>query len=577
MLEKFRTRLAAAEALPHLLVIALFSGVIAGFVIILFRLLIENLQASFLPAGQPENYEGLAPIWRLLLPTIGGLLVGLFFQFANSNYRGVGIVHVMERLGYHQGYLPLPNAIYQFFGAAICIIFGHSVGREGPTVHLGAASGSLLGQGLSLPNNSIRILVACGTSAAIAASFNTPLAGVIFAMEVVMIEYTVVSFMPVILSAVIGAVMTRWVFGPDPAFHGIPLSSVQNPQIELFYLPIVGLLIGLLATMFISSLQFFAKSVTIYPIWQRMTIAGLMTGIVALFVPQVMGIGYDTVNAIFLEEVNFLLLLIIVLAKLFVTTLGLGLGLPGGLIGPTLIIGAAAGGMMGLLAQMFLPVETSSSALYAMLGMGAMMSATLQAPLAGLMALLELTANPNIILPGMLVIVIANLISSQKPLAKSSVFLVLLRARGLDYRTDPVEQSLRRVGVVGVMEENFVILPRHVPFKDAEEVLNKHPLWIVIAEQKDYRYILPATDLAHYLHASEIESHKQVDLIAMPAQRQELTAIHYQATLQEALEILNQKQADALYIYRPDNLRRNNEKDIYGILTKKTIEMYYRH
>ncbi|MDH3513362.1 MAG: chloride channel protein, partial [Gammaproteobacteria bacterium] len=189
--DSLRVRLARAEALPQLATLGVICGLLTGIVIIAFRMLIEVSQSLFLPGANPENYEGLTMAWRFLLPLAGGLVLGLVFQFLPAESRHVGVVHVMERLSYHQGRLPLRNAIVQFLGGAVSIIAGHSVGREGPAIHLGAASGSVAGRHLGLPNNSLRVLAGCGVAAAIAAAFNTPLAGVVFAMEVVIMEYTV--------------------------------------------------------------------------------------------------------------------------------------------------------------------------------------------------------------------------------------------------------------------------------------------------------------------------------------------------------------------------------------------------
>ena len=199
-LDRLRLRLASVDALLLLAVLGLLVGLLAGGVTLAFRLLVEDIQSAFL--SHPEDYEALGWQARLLIPLAGGILVGTVLHFLSHEQRAVGIVHVMERLNYHEGHLPLRNIFVQFFGAAVSIISGHSVGREGPSVHLGAGSGSVLGQALRLPNNSIRTLVACGAAAAIAASFNTPLAGVIFAMEVILLEYTISGFVPVILAAV---------------------------------------------------------------------------------------------------------------------------------------------------------------------------------------------------------------------------------------------------------------------------------------------------------------------------------------------------------------------------------------
>ncbi|HCW88494.1 MAG TPA: chloride channel protein, partial [Marinobacter sp.] len=174
------------DALPQLAVLGLLSGLVTGAVILLFRLAIEWPLEQFLPGRESEAFEQLDWITRGLLPLSGALALGLLLQRLALQDRKVGVVHVMERLNYHQGYLTVRSALVQFFSGVITVITGQSAGREGPAVHLGAAFSSLMGQWMRLPNNSIRTLVACGCAAAISASFNTPISGVIFAMEVVM-------------------------------------------------------------------------------------------------------------------------------------------------------------------------------------------------------------------------------------------------------------------------------------------------------------------------------------------------------------------------------------------------------
>ena len=181
-MELLQFRLARPDALMQLAVLGLLTGFIAGGVIVLFRLLVEETQDYLLPGNGPENYEALSADIRFLFPVISGLLLALLFYKGAKGLRVLGVARVMERMAYHQGYMTVRGFFIQFLGAAIAIIGGHSVGREGPHIYLGAASGSLFGQSLNLPNNSIRTLVASGVAAAIAASFNTPLAGVIFAL-----------------------------------------------------------------------------------------------------------------------------------------------------------------------------------------------------------------------------------------------------------------------------------------------------------------------------------------------------------------------------------------------------------
>ncbi len=563
--ERLNNRFANMDSLGYLSLLGTLTGLLAGLVIVTFRLLYEGVQASFLPDGDVENYEALAWWIRLSLPILGGLLIGLLFQAVAKTSRPVGIVHVMERLAYHQGQLPFINGLMQFCGAAISIISGHSVGREGPAIHLGATSGSQLGSFLHLPNNSTRTLVACGVAAAIGASFNTPLAGVIFSMEVVLMEYTLIGFIPVILAAVAATALSRVFFGAEPAFMLPPLQL--GSLYDLPYVILSGIVIGCLAALFIRLLLFFSRRATKRPLWQRTTLAGLIVGLCAVAMPAVMGIGYDTVNATMAGELGIALLVAIVVFKLLATSAGLGLGIPGGLIGPTLVIGAAAGGAIGAAVALLSPDSTSSPALYAMLGMGAMMGATLQAPLAALTALLELTANPNIILPGMLAIVTANLVNSQF-FGNESVFIQLMRARGLDYHHNPVAQSLRRLSVAKAMDREIVQSDIILTPFEADTLLRQHPHWIVISEAK---LLLPPADLAQHL-ASTLDA--TIDLRAIPALRRQAITIDLRATLQEALDRLTESPADALMVC---DRRASDEQQVLGVITREDIEEHYRY
>ncbi|MGB5441243.1 MAG: chloride channel protein [Gammaproteobacteria bacterium] len=569
-LDNLGLRLSSLHALPQLAMLAIPVGLLSAAVIIAFRMLVESMQALLLPGGGVENYEALAPLLRFLLPAGGGLLIGLGLQYLRDETRQTGIVHVMERLAYHQGKLPLRNAITQFLAAAISIISGHSVGREGPSVHLGATSGSQLGQWLRLPHNSNRTLAACGIAAAIAASFNTPLAGVIFAMEVVMMEYSLASFAPVILSAVIATTLTQAVFGSGTVFT-IPPTQLGS-LLELPYVTLMGIALGSLAALFIHLLQHSTRRSAGWPIWIRCSLGGSLVGCIALLVPEVMGIGYDTVNQALLGQLGLSVLLGITVAKLLATALGLGLGLPGGLIGPTLVIGAVAGGAMGIMADIWLPGDIASPAFYAMIGMGTMMGATLQAPLAALTAMLELTANPHIILPGMLALIAGGLVSSEV-FGKASVYLVLLRARGLDYNDTPLTQTLRRIGVASVMDRQLETLPETCSREQVRTALESEPRWIVILQDTTPHSLMPAADLARHLQEPGPAEESLINLLDIPATRLEFSDIDFQSTLQEALEKINSTGKEALYVTRnaAPGIRR-----IHGVLTREMIDQSYR-
>ncbi len=562
-----RTRilLAGKRALFALSLLGLLTGIAVGLVIILFRLSTELAQVSFLPAADPENYEGLSWQGRLLLASSGGLILGLIFYFVSKMPLRVGVIHVLERLSYNEGNMPFKNFCLQFIGGTIAIVSGQSVGREGPSIHLGAASASLMGMKLQLPNNSIRTLVGCGAAAAIAASFNTPLAGVIFAMEVILMEYTITGFTPVILSAVSATLISQLVFGDSPVF------AVQAVTLESFLeLPIIilmGVLIGAIAAVFI----YLTRAITLLgkkvDIWLRMFLAGLGVGLIAVISPEVMGIGYDTVNAAILGDIAIISLLIILFAKIIATSLCIGFSIPAGLIGPAIFIGALTGGIVGKLVEMY-DSSFSDAGLYAMLGMGAMMSATLQAPLAALIALLELTGNQNIIFPGMLAIVSANL-AARELFKCDSIYMSQFRGLGLDYRNDPIAQSLRRIGVESVVNKSYVITESVIERSVALNHLKESPDWLLIRKEEGNQ-LMPATDLARHLEETEDE---ELDLLEIPAKRRQLVQVAIESTLQHAQQLLNESDAEALYVTRKLGVSADR---IFGVITQEDIEKHYR-
>ncbi len=539
----------------------------------LFRFSVEGTQAGFLPEGLPENYEALPPLLRFSLPIVGGLMIGLIFRWGSGGIRVLGVARVMERLAYHEGYHTVRGFLLQFVGAAVAIISGHSVGREGPHIFLGAASSSLLGQRLSLPNNSIRTMVGCGVAAGIAASFNTPLAGVVFALEVVMLEYTLASFTPVILAAVSANAVSIAVLGSEPAFVVPTLELASLAEMPLLLL--LGLVVGAMAASFIYLLQLFATTTKKIDFLWRTTLAGVVVGICGLLVPEVMGVGYDTVNSALLGDLGLGLLLGMVLLKLLASSATLGMGVPGGLIGPTLFMGAVVGSLVGILAAWLFPGVESGVGLYALLGMGAMMGATLQAPLAALTAIMELTHNAEVIMPGMLVITVAGLTASEL-FRQESIFITILKANGMDYNANPVMQTLRRIGVGSVMSKSFQRLEQIVSREQAQEVLAEKPEWLLIESEGRVVVLMAAVDLVRHIRDRNEEEGgvEQIDLLQIPARREQVVAVNLQATLQEALELIEGGEAEALYVER---MTAPGIHHIYGVLTKDQIESAYRY
>ncbi|PUA28911.1 MAG: voltage-gated chloride channel [Cellvibrio sp. 79] len=565
--ESLRDKLATGDSLPHLTLLGLLTGIIAGAIIVLFRWAVEIPLGYFLP-GHFENFEAASRYSHFFLPLAGAAALGLILQYVDKRHHAASIGHVLDRLQNHQGRMPTGNFATQFFGGAACLLSGQSVGREGPAVHLGAGTGSLLGQWLKLPANSLRPLVGCGVAAAIAACFNTPMAGVIFAMEVVLMEYTIVGFIPVTLAAVAGATMTRLAFGPEIAF--IDAGAVMGDLRELPLMAATGLIIALFSAIYIR-LHCGANRWALHrPIALRLLLAGLFTGICALWLPQIMGVGYDTIEGAMTGEFGLWLLLAIALAKLLATSVSLGVGMPGGVVGPLLFIGACIGGAVGNIAHIVMPESASAIGFYVILGMGAMMGATLNAPLTAMMTILELTFNPNIIFPGMLVVVVACL-GTRWIFKCDGLFQHALRVQGKFRSTEMLEQLLSRTGVRGLMDRKLIETSPHITHTAAEHLLSQHPHWILL---RDSQQLLQPADLAAYLQQQAEADDSQINEINLheiPARRYDLARIAADANLYEALMLMNRQQIDALWV---ESLTDDHQP--LGIISREKIDNYYR-
>jgi len=562
--ERLRLRLASQRGALVLATLGLACGVLAGAVTIAFRATIEIGQRVMAPNG----FASLTNEVRLVLPVLGAVLaISVLIWLGRGRRLRTGVIHVLERLSYNEGQLPIVNAVLQFVCGALVLIFGLALGREGPSVHLGAASGSQLGQWVRVPHNSLRTLVGCGVAAAIAASFNTPLAGVAFALEVVLMEFTVGNLTPVILAAVSGATVGRLFYGSSTAFFVPPL--YLESLWELPYVVAMGVAIGAMAAAFIVLVRELTRASSHRPWWLRMLAASVLIGGCGVVVPEVMGVGYDAVNFALVGRYTLGTLAAIAAVKLVATGIGIAAGLPGGLIGPSLVMGAAAGGVLGIIGSSLVPGHTSEIGIYVMLGMGAMMGATLQAPLAALLALLELTGDLNIILPGMLAIVSASL-AAKELFSCESVFSTQMRELGLDHSNDPVAQKLRNIGVTAVMSRAFRTTAPRLSALQAVALLEGTPQWIVV-DAAEGKVLLPAADLARHLASDSVA---EVDLLDIPSHRRKLARIHPEATLQVGLDLLERANAAALYV---ESSAGAYEAGIVGVLTREQIEASYRY
>lgn len=554
-----------------LAVLAVLAGLASALVITLFRLAIELPITQVFGLENAEHMEQLGQWTRILMLLGGGLLLILIFRRLQPAQRSVGVTHVLQRMELHQGYMPLFNIVLQWVAAVIGIVSGHSSGREGPAIHLGAGTASQIGQAAGVAHHRLRILAAAGVASAISASFNTPMAGVIFAMEVVLLEYSIRGFIPIILASVIGAIVSRAVFGTATAFD-VPALDMHS-LLEVPFILLLGLLAGVVAASFILLLKQLQRlnPLSLWIKWGGLT---LVTAAVSLYLPEVLGIGYDTVNQALAGHIVFGALAGLLLAKLVLGAWAAAVGFPVGLIGPTLFMGAALGGLFGTMLSAIFPSLPLSIGFYVMLGMGALMGATLRAPLAALVALLELTANPNIIMPGMLVIVVASLVVSEG-FRLPSVFEAQLGG-GHNYQLPgPVQQMLRNTWVAEVMTQSVVVSNRYISAEAAGFLLQREPEWLLLEDEK---VILPPAAIAEALVQRNADNAdagtipEDLDLIGIPADRLQIERISLKANLQDALDLMQQHHIQWLAVYRDDQFRR-----CVGLVSQTQIEHFYRY
>jgi hypothetical protein len=421
-----------------------------------------------------------------------------------------------------------------------------------------------LGSLLKLPYNSIRILCACGIAAGIAATFNTPIAAVIFVMEVIMREYKVHIFVPVMLASIVGSLITRSVFGTSHNFQFFHTIALE--QHHYFSLVLLAIFLGVLAAGFNKYLVLIIKHSVKYHIVPRLMLAALITGALGYLVPSAMGTGTSAIDVSLTNNLHIGLLFSLLAAKLIMTMFALGLGIPGGIVGPTLSIGAIAGACAGALVMQLLPGEHLSSD-FILMGMAGFMAASLNAPLAALLAVVELSSQLELVVPAMIVITIASIVSRQ--LCKNkSIFTMQLDAQNLLYRKPPIEESLQNIGVLAVMKDDLLILEQASTRSIAGELMNSHDSQLIINkksvtnERGGYFWAQFDADIADDEN-EDIEHNLAKKLIL-----HKLIPLSHQATLAEAYLALVEQRCGAVYIYQ------KNIDECIGLVTFEQLRIY---
>ncbi|MBF0623671.1 MAG: chloride channel protein [Magnetococcales bacterium] len=450
--------------------IAVITGVMVGYGAILFRRLIEFFQYHFLGSGGENVVEIVAglPWWQILLaPALGGLLLGPLVHFVFPTSRGDGVPEVMAAVALRGGKLSLRDGLGKVLSCAISIGCGSSVGREGPVVHLGATMASWFGSKWNMSTQHMRTMVGCGAAAGIAASFNAPIAGVMFALEVILGDYGLATFSPIVLSSVIATVVARLHLGDFPAFivpHYTLVSAWEIPA----YVGL-GLVCGLTGILFMKTLF---KSEDIWaripmPRYLKPTLGGFLLGLIALAAPQVMGVGYDTMNMALLEQMGGVLMLLLIFAKIIATSITLGSGFSGGVFTPALFLGAMVGGAYGTWAHSLFPAISAGPGAYTLVGMAAMSASVLGAPIASILILFELTGDYRIMLALMVASIVATLLINQ--VYGNSVFTRALQRKNINLDSRREAALMRDIRVSSIMRKDFDLIPDTLTIRKLKE------------------------------------------------------------------------------------------------------------
>ena len=550
---QLKKRLALPQTSWQLCLLAAIGGFASALLVVLFIFAIEGIQLFFL--REKDDYNSLAALSRFQLPIIGAVVILFFAWLTGYKYIRSGIPYVLHRLKIANGVMPLRNTINQFIGSTIALAAGFSVGREGPAVHLGAACSSYIGNKLNLPYNAIRSLSACGIAAGIAACFNTPIAAVLFVMEVILREYKVHIFIPVMIAAIVGSMTTSSIFGVNHEFGYF--SAITLTRDHYLILALLGIALGVIAFAFNRYLILVIKHSARFHIVPRILTAAFITGALGYAVPYAMGTDLSAINFSLQDNVELQLLLGLLLAKMIMTIMALGLGIPGGIIGPILGIGAIAGTCGSMMAMHFMTVDITASD-FALMGMAGFMAATLNAPLAALLCVVELSNQIEIIIPAMIVITSACIASGQF-FGNRSIFIMQLEVQGLAYRRPPIEKSLQRIGVLGVVEENITLLQQTHDDDIAElisnQTIHQHVICQVTQADAPTKFIFYQASKAKIDDEYKIEKHTLIPL-------------NSQSTLAEAYLLLVKKRAGGVYIYH------ENPNVIMGIIPFDTIRSY---
>jgi CIC family chloride channel protein len=555
-------------------VLAVIVGLAGGFGAVGFRYLINFFQT--LAYGDENDFLELVVnlpwYYRVAIPAIGGLIVGPLVYFFAREAKGHGVPEVMEAVALKGGVIRKRVVVVKTLVSAISISTGGSVGREGPIVQIGSAIGSALGQFMKVSADRMRTLVGCGAAAGIAATFNAPIAGSMFALEVILGDFGLATFSPIVISSVVATAVSRAYLGDTPAFI-VPVYELISAWELPMYL-VLGLfcaVVGITFTKTLYRIEDLFDEIK-FPEYLKAVIGGLILGAGSLIFPQILGVGYGAIDMALMQQMAWWLLLVLVPVKILATAITIGSGGSGGIFAPSLFLGAMAGGFFGAMAHQLFPGITASPGAYSIVGMGAVVSATTHGPLAAILILFEMTGSYKIILSLMLSCIIATITSGQ--LMRDSIYTLKLARRGVDIKEGKEVNVLKSLFVKDVMNINVETMPEDLPLAQMTEKISKSKFnsFPVLNAQNDLTGILSFND---YSEAIFDENLKDL-VVARDLATTDLVNVSMDDNLWTALEKISSKDFAVLPVVSaqaPNKLKGViSRRDIIGAYNKAVLK-----
>ncbi|ALV37827.1 chloride channel protein [Streptomyces sp. CdTB01] len=508
-----------------LMALAVTVGAGAGVGSIVFRWCIKTFThllsghadyAASPGAGNPQ-LPWLGPYFVVFAPVVGGLLYGPLMNRFAREARGHGVPEVMLAVAQRGGRISPKVAVVKTLASALCIGSGGSVGREGPIVQIGSALGSTLGRVTKVTEGRMKLLVACGAAGGIAATFNAPLAGVFFAMELILSTFSAEAFGATVLASVTASVIGRAAFG-DSAFLNLPDFHVDHlAQYGLFAALGVGAaVVGVGFSRFLYLIEDACDVAWRGPEWLRPAAGGLLLGLVLLALPQMYGVGYPVLQKATEGHYAVGFLILLLLGKMLATSLTIGIGGSGGVFAPSLFIGAMLGSAYGIGVHHLLPHSAGAVGAYALVGMGAVFAGAARAPITAVVILFELTGEYAIILPLMLAIVLAT--ATSRLLTRDTIYTLKLRRRGIDLEGPAPGAPIGSQHVGAVMEPLPSPLPSSTTLADSADVLSLsgHGALPVVDDRGAYVGVVTAQAVAEALAEQPEAAPTRVGQLAEP-------------------------------------------------------------